>query len=96
MLRLDQFLKLARVIKRRSVAKELCDSGAVKVNGQKAKPSREVKPGEIIEIDTLTRYLKAEVLKVPSSKNVSKKEARELLLVIEDRKKDIRDIIDLI
>ena len=95
-MRLDQFLKLVRVIKRRSVAKELCDSGAVKVNGQTAKPSREVKPGDVIEIDTVTRYVKAEVLKVPESKHVSKKEVRELLLIVEDRKKDIRDIIDLI
>ena len=95
-MRLDQFLKLSRVVKRRSVAKELCDSGAVKVNGQPAKPSREIKEGDVIEVDTFTRYLKARVVKVPSSKNVSRKEARELLEILEDRKKDIRDIIDLI
>ena len=95
-MRLDQFLKLSRIVKRRSVAKELCDSGAVKVNDQPAKPSREIKEGDIIEIDTFTRYLKARVVKVPSSKNVSRKEARELLEILEDRKKDIRDIIDLI
>ena len=96
MLRLDQFLKLARIVKRRSVAKELCDSGAVRLNGSPVKPSKEVKEGDIIEIDTLTRFLKVKVVKVPSNKNVSKKEARELCQVIEDRKKDIRDIIDLI
>ena len=95
-MRLDQFLKLSRIVKRRSVAKELCDSGAVKVNGQPAKPSREIKEGDVIEVDTFTRYLKARVVKVPSSKNVSRKEARELLEILEDRKKDIRDIIDLI
>ncbi len=95
-MRLDQFLKLARIVKRRSVAKELCDSGAVKVNGQTVKPSKEIKEGDVIEVDTLTRFLKVKVLKVPSGKNVSKKEAKELCLVLEDRKKDIRDIIDLI
>jgi len=95
-LRIDQFLKVARIVKRRSVAKELCDSGAVRVNGQSTKPSREVKEGDIVEIDTLTRFLKVKVVKVPSKKNVSKKEARELCQVLEDRKKDIRDIIDLI
>lgn len=95
-MRIDQFLKLARVVKRRSVAKELCDSGAVKVNGQSVKPSREVKEGDVIEVDTLTRFLKVKVLKVPTAKNVSKKDARELCLILEDSKKDIRDIIDLI
>ena len=95
-MRLDQFLKLSRVVKRRSVAKELCDSGAVKVNGRPVKPSREVKVGDVIEIDTFTRYLKAQVVRIPSSKNVSKKEARELLQILEDKRRDIRDIIDLI
>ena len=96
MLRLDQFLKLARVVKRRSIAKELCDSGAVKVNGQPAKPSRSVNVGDVVEVDTLTRYVKVEVLEIPVSKNVSKKEARGLVRFIEDKRKDIRDIIDLI
>ncbi len=95
-MRLDQFLKLSRVVKRRSVAKELCDSGAVKVNGRPVKPSREVREGDVIEIDTFTRYLKAQVVRIPSSKNVSKKEARELLQILEDKRRDIRDIIDLI
>lgn len=95
-MRIDQFLKVARIVKRRSVAKELCDSGAVKVNGQSAKPSREVREGDVVEIDTLTRFLKVKVLKVPEGKNVSKREAKELCQILEDRKKDIRDIIDLI
>ncbi len=95
-MRIDQFLKVARIVKRRSVAKELCDSGAVKVNGQSAKPSREVREGDVVEIDTLTRFLKVKVLKVPKRKNVSKREAKELCQILEDRKKDIRDIIDLI
>jgi len=94
--RLDQFLKLARIVKRRSLAKELCDNRVVRINGQPAKPSREVKEGDLIEIDTVTRYLKVEVLKVPSGKNVSKKEARELYRVIEERRKSVDDIIDLI
>ena len=95
-MRLDQFLKLARIVKRRSVAKELCDSGAVKLNGIPVKPSKEVKEGDVVEVDTLTRYLKVEVVKVPSNRNVSKKEARELYQVVEDKRKDIRDVIDLI
>ncbi len=87
---------MARIVKRRSLAKELCDDGVVKVNGAPAKPSREVKVGDVIEVDTISRFLKFRVLEVPISKSVSKKKARELVEIIEDRKKDIRDIIDLI
>lgn len=87
---------MARIVKRRSLAKELCDDGVVKVNGVPAKPSREVKVGDVVEVDTISRFLKFRVLEVPISKSVSKKKARELVEIIEDRKKDIRDIIDLI
>jgi len=83
-------------VKRRSQAKELCDLKVVKVNGQIVKASKEVKPGDTVEIDTVSRYVKFTVLEIPSGKNVSKKKARELIEIIEDRKKDIRDIIDLI
>ncbi|GAB6076875.1 hypothetical protein JCM12825_17530 [Desulfurobacterium crinifex] len=95
-MRLDQFLKLSRIVKRRSQAKELCDLKVVRVNGQIVKASKEVKPGDTVEIDTVSRYVKFTVLEIPSGKNVSKKKARELIEIIEDRKKDIRDIIDLI
>jgi len=93
---LDLFLKVARIVKRRSLAKELCDEGVVRVNGLPAKPSREVRVGDVIEIDTITRYLKFQVLEVPKGKNVSKKKAKEIVEVIEERRKDVRDILDLI
>ena len=84
------------MVKRRSLAKEMCDRGMVRVNGRPVKASREVSPGDVIEIDTLTKFVKLKVLKLPQGKNVSKKAARELVEVIEERKKDIRDVIDLI
>ncbi len=84
------------MVKRRTLAKELCDRGVVKINGQAVKASKEVKPGDVVEIDTVTRFLKVKVLRVPETKSVSKKEARELVEVLEERKKDIRDIIDLV
>jgi ribosomal 50S subunit-recycling heat shock protein len=87
---------VARIVKRRSLAKELCEKGAVKINGEIAKPSKQVSLGDVIEVDTLTKYLKVKVLKVPKGKNVSKKESRELVETLEEVKKDIRDIIDLI
>lgn len=49
-MRLDKFLKMSRVIKRRSIANEVADNGRVAVNGKIVKPSYEVKPGDILEI----------------------------------------------
>ncbi|MEO2068504.1 MAG: S4 domain-containing protein [Desulfurobacteriaceae bacterium] len=95
-MRLDQFLKVSRIVKRRTQAKELCDAEVVKVNGKPVKASKEIKEGDLVEIDTITRYLKFQVLEIPREKNVSKKRSRELVKILEDRKKDIREIIDLI
>ncbi|ADL67836.1 RNA-binding S4 domain-containing protein [Thermoanaerobacterium thermosaccharolyticum] len=61
-MRLDKFLKLSRLIKRRTVAKEACDKGMVSVNGKVAKAGDILKVGDIIEIDFGTRVIKAEVL----------------------------------
>jgi ribosomal 50S subunit-recycling heat shock protein len=63
-MRLDKYLKVSRIIKRRTVAKEAGDSGRVQINGKPAKPSSEVQPGDVLEIrfgDRLNRY---EVLEV--------------------------------
>ena len=50
-MRLDKFLKVSRLIKRRTVAKDVCDGQKVSVNNKIAKPSTEIKPGDIITID---------------------------------------------
>ena len=63
-MRLDKFLKVSRLIKRRTVANEACDAGRVSVNGKPAKASVQVKPGDVIEIHFGTREVKAEVLKL--------------------------------
>ncbi len=96
MLRIDLFLKLSRVVKRRSQAKELCDEGVVKVNGKVVKSSKEIREGDIVEVDSVMRYLRFKVNRVPVRKNVSRKEARELITIEEDVRKDIKEIIDLI
>lgn len=75
-MRLDKFLKVSRLIKRRTVANEACDAGRVTVNGQVAKASVKVKPGGIIEIQFGTRNVKAEVLDIQET--TKKEEAKDL------------------
>ena len=60
-MRLDKYLKVSRIIKRRTVANEACDAGRVLVNGKVARASYDVKAGDIIEITFGTREFKAEV-----------------------------------
>ncbi len=75
-MRLDKFLKVSRLIKRRTVANEACDAGRVLVNGKVAKASVNVKPGDIIEIMFGTKAVKVEVLQIADT--TKKEEAKEL------------------
>ena len=72
-MRLDKYLKVSRLIKRRTVANEACDGGRVIVNGTPAKASREIKPGDVIEIRFGARDVKVEVVSV--SENATKADA---------------------
>ena len=63
-MRLDKYLKVSRLIKRRTVANEACDNERVTVNGRPAKASYDVKPGDILEIRFGEKRLKIEVLQV--------------------------------
>lgn len=63
-MRLDKYLKVSRIIKRRTVANDACDAGRVKVNGNSARASYEVKEGDVLEISLGGHLMKAEVLKV--------------------------------
>ena len=63
-MRLDKYLKISRIIKRRTVANEACDAGRVLVNGKPARASYEVKVGDLLELNFGARVVKAEVLQV--------------------------------
>ncbi len=76
-MRLDKFLKVSRLIKRRTVANEVSDMGRVFVNGNPSKPSKQIKENDIIEIEYTTKTVKVKVLKVPQGA-VSIQEARSL------------------
>lgn len=64
-MRLDKYLKVSRLVKRRTVAAELCQGGHVKINGQAAKPSAEVKPGNLLQLRFGNRLLTVKVVQVP-------------------------------
>lgn len=75
-MRLDKYLKISRIIKRRTIANEACDNGRVTLNGRVARASAEVKPGDIIVIAFGNRQTKVEVLAV--QENVRKEAAADM------------------
>lgn len=81
-MRLDKFLKVSRLIKRRSVANEACDAGRVLVNGTVAKASVKVKVGDVIEIQFGTKSVKVKVQDIQDT--TKKDEAKDLYVIIGD------------
>lgn len=75
-MRLDKFLKVSRLIKRRTVANEACDAGRVLVNDRPAKASAQVKAGDVLEFQFGSKSVRVEVLNVQET--VKKEEAQEL------------------
>ena len=75
-MRLDKYLKVSRLIKRRTVANEACDAGRVLINDRPAKASAQVKEGDVLEIQFGSKAVRVEVLNVQET--VKKKEAQEL------------------
>lgn len=75
-MRLDKYLKVSRLIKRRTVANEACDAGRVMINDRPAKASAEVKAGDVITIQFGNKDVKVEVLTVQET--VRKEEAKEM------------------
>ncbi len=81
-MRLDKFLKVSRLIKRRTVANEVSDMGRVLVNNNPAKPSKQLKEGDVIKIEYANRNVVVRVVKIPQN-NVSVQEAPTLYEVVE-------------
>ena len=80
-MRLDKYLKGSRIIKRRTVAKEACESGRVSINGKVAKPPNDIKEGDIIEIIFANRKLKAKIINI--SEHVKKDDAKDMYIILE-------------
>ncbi|NCA92853.1 RNA-binding S4 domain-containing protein [bacterium] len=80
-MRVDKFLKVCRLIKRRTVAAEACEGERISVNGKTAKPSKDIKLGDIVEIAFGNRTLRVRVLSIEET--VKKEAAAEMYEVIE-------------
>lgn len=83
-MRLDKYLKVARILKRRSISKEMADSERVNVNGKSAKPSYQVKPNDIIEIVFGQKKLTVRVVMV--KENVRKEDAESMYEVVSEER----------
>lgn len=79
-MRLDLFLKKSRIVKRRTVAKELVEKGVVTVDGERTKPSKDIKPGMIIGVDNLSY----EVIEIPD-REIKSNEGDKYYRILDDR-----------
>ena len=95
-MRLDKFLKVTNLVKRRTVANEAADEGFIAVNGKKAKPSYTLNTGDEIELDMWNFYKKVKVLQVPEKKSIAKKDLPLFMEVVEYRAKTVDDFADFI
>lgn len=81
-MRVDKYLKISRLIKRRTVAKEACDQGRILINEKPAKPGSEVKAGDIITLGFAAKTIRVEVLEL--KEHVRKEEAADLYKQLQD------------
>ena len=92
-MRLDKFVKVSRIIKRRTIAKVVVDGGKAKLDGKVAKASTEVKVSQILELEYYNKYFKFEILQVPSG-NVTKDKTSELVKLLDSRGIEINIDLD--
>lgn len=92
-MRLDKFLKVSRIIKRRTIAKIVIDGGRAKLDGKVAKASTEVKISQILELEYYNKYFKFEILQVPNG-NVTKDKTSELVKLLDSKGIEINIDLD--
>jgi len=80
--RVDLFLKTCRLVKRRTVAREMCETGRILVNGRKTKPSKELKPGDRVVLYFTMKNIVLDVLDLPERKSVQKVDLHDLYRII--------------
>jgi ribosomal 50S subunit-recycling heat shock protein len=90
-MRLDMYLKASRIVARRPLAKRLCDGGAVRINGRPAKAAQEIRPGDVLEVETAGTVRRFRVERLPEGRNVARADARDLTTLLSAERKDILD-----
>lgn len=85
-MRLDKYLKVSRLIKRRTVAKDICEGEKVSINGRVVKPSAEIKTGDVITINMRHHILEVKVISTPAT--VRAEDAESIYQVLKDEKTD--------
>ena len=88
-MRLDLYLKTSRLVKRRAVARAMCDEGRVLVNGREARPAKEVKPGDTITLAFSARSMEIEILGIPAASK--KGVAEEMYRVTTEKRTENED-----
>lgn len=83
-MRLDHYLRASRLVIRRTAAQELCEAGAVEVNGLAARASRTIRPGDRVALKRRGRVLTVLVKDLPAAKQVSRAQAPDLYEIISD------------
>ena len=78
-MRVDKFLNVVNLLKRRAIAQDMCENNAIKVNGNLAKPSKEVKVGDVIELVYLEKTKRVEVLEIPAQKTIPKRDSAKFV-----------------
>ena len=91
-MRLDKFLKVSRLIKRRTVAKEVCEAGRIQVNGRSAKAGHDLNVGDILDIALGNRRLKVRIMEIKET--VRADQADRLYEILEDEKITREEIFD--
>jgi len=81
-MRVDKFLNSVNITKRRAVSEDMCKSGVVSINGKVAKPAKDVKVGDIVEIKYLDKVQRYEVLQIPTTKSIPKSKKDEYVRMI--------------
>jgi len=81
-MRVDKFINSVNITKRRAVAEDMCKSGVVSINGKVAKPAKDVKVGDIIEIKYFDKIEKYEVLQIPKTKTIPKSKQSEYVVLV--------------
>jgi ribosomal 50S subunit-recycling heat shock protein len=88
-LRLDKFLKVTKLIKRRTVAQEAAKEGFIYLNDKVAKPSNKLKEKDILVLDMWNYYKKVEIIKIPEKNNIPKDLIEDYIKILEYRTKEV-------